>query len=129
MPPIRQFPDVTGKLQVPSPLQLSAVHNRPSLHVYEAPLQCPVLSHTSFLVHESPSLHVSPAEFAHPEPSPRHRLLSPHVEATLGQLLAQQMLLVPASLTFCTQCPLAQVVPAPVQLWPLDILQVVPEHS
>jgi hypothetical protein len=51
------------KLQVPSPLQVSAVQASPSLQVYPVPAHAPVLQ-TSFFVQAFPSLHDVPSDFA-----------------------------------------------------------------
>jgi hypothetical protein len=60
---MRQSPGDNTKLQVPSPLQLSAVQASPSLQVYAVPSQVPAV-HWSLLVHALPSLHAVPLVFA-----------------------------------------------------------------
>jgi hypothetical protein len=60
-PATRQFPGNNVKLQVPSPLQVSAVQANPSLQVYAVPMHALAPLQTSFAVHASPSLHAVPA--------------------------------------------------------------------
>jgi hypothetical protein len=56
-----------AKLQVPSPLQESAVQARLSLHKYAAPPHALAPLQTSPLVQALPSLHAVPADFGlHP---------------------------------------------------------------
>jgi hypothetical protein len=50
-------------LQVPSPLQESAVQASPSSQLYAVPAQTPALQ-MSWLVHALPSLHAVPVDFA-----------------------------------------------------------------
>jgi len=50
------------KVQVPSPLQASLVHGRPSLQAYAVPLH-KLPEHTSFFVQGLPSLHELPVGF------------------------------------------------------------------
>ena len=50
-------------LQVPSPLQKSAVQASPSSQLYAVPAQTLALQ-TSLLVHALPSLHAVPVDFA-----------------------------------------------------------------
>jgi hypothetical protein len=54
------LPAVTLNVQVPSPLQLSAVQTNPSLQVYAVPPHAPAV-HTSFFVQALPSLHAVPS--------------------------------------------------------------------
>lgn len=58
-----QFPGRMAKLQVPSPLQESAVQARLSLHKYAVPPHALAPLQTSALVHASPSSHALPADF------------------------------------------------------------------
>jgi hypothetical protein len=50
-----QFPGITAKAQVPSPLQASAVQSSPSLHVYAVPLHTLAPSQASSFVQALPS--------------------------------------------------------------------------
>jgi hypothetical protein len=58
-----QVPGIGAKVQVPSPLQVSAVQASPSLQVYAVPPHCPAPLHTSFAVQAFPSLHEAPLGF------------------------------------------------------------------
>jgi hypothetical protein len=49
-------------LQLPSPLQASAVQPSPSSQLYAVPAQTPA-EHMSLLVHALPSLHAVPPDF------------------------------------------------------------------
>jgi len=61
-PAITQLPAVGTNVQVPSTLQLSAVHARPSSQVCAVPAHDPAV-HTSFVVHAFASLHDAPSGF------------------------------------------------------------------
>ena len=60
---IRQLPAAIAWLQLPSPLQESAVQASPSSQLYAAPAQTPAVQ-TSLLVQALPSLHVVLLDFA-----------------------------------------------------------------
>jgi hypothetical protein len=106
---IRQFPAVTLKVQVPSPLQASAVQSSPSLQVYAVPAHAPAL-HTSFFVQEFPSLQEVPSALAGFEHSPVAELQTP---AVWHWSSAVQVTGVPA-----WQCPAPSQISAPLQALP-----------
>jgi hypothetical protein len=62
-PSITQLPAVIVWLQLPSPLQLSAVQARPSLHVYVVPPHRLAPLQTSPFVQAFPSSHAVPPDF------------------------------------------------------------------
>jgi hypothetical protein len=114
-PSTTQLPGDGVKVQVPSPLQVSAVQASPSLQAYVVPPQVPVL-HTSFFVQAFPSLHEVPSLFAGFEHRPVAGL---QVPAAWHWSSAVQDTGVPA-----LQCPAPSQVSAPLQ--GLPSLQLVP---
>jgi hypothetical protein len=72
----RQFAAVTLKVQVPSPLQASAVQPSPSSHAYAVPPHAPAVQ-TSVFVQRFPSLHGVPFGLAGFEHRPLAGLHTP----------------------------------------------------